>query len=449
MSFRQFNIKENTVRALEKAGYREPSSVQKAIIPKVLRGKSLLIQSATGTGKTHAYLVPIVDSIDMNLARPQGLIVAPTRELARQIYEFARAFVPFYPSFRVRLFTSESEVTDNMSGVHLPPQLIIGTPGRLKDILLERQLYSLRNVKRLVLDEADMLLDMGFFSDIEEIASAIPEPQILVFSATLKPNLRDELSKFAGTSFHYENEDTETAKGVRHHLVDIKHVGEYNALLNFLKIRKPYLCIVFASTVEKVKEASIFLKQNGQDPLYYSGSLDERGRKKALRAIRENKHSVIVSSDLLSRGIDIQDVTDVVSLDLPSDLEFYYHRAGRTGRFGKEGDSWVFYNSDSTKRPKELLEEGVPFDCYVLGKDSLKPDPVGLLPKTKLTKKKELPEEEVKEIKIAKALSRPKHIEPMYKKKQQFAIEKVKRKYRRKAIQKSIRKNFGKRKSDE
>lgn len=448
MSFRQFNLKENTVRALEKQGFKEPSSVQKAVIPKILHGQSLLTQSATGTGKTHAYLAPIVDTLDMNLARPQALVIAPTRELARQIYEFARAFVPFYPKFRVRLFTSESEVTDNMSGVHLPPQLIVGTPGRLKDIFLSRQLYSLRNVKRLVLDEADMLLDLGFFADIEEIASAMQGPQILVFSATLKPNLRDELRKFAGTSFHFENEDTETAKGVRHHLVDIKHGGELNALLTFLSIRKPYLCIVFASTVEKVKEAALFLKENGIDAIYYSGSLDERGRKRALRAIRENKHSVIVSSDLLSRGIDIPDVSDVVSLDLPTDLEFYYHRAGRTGRFGKEGDSWVFYNNDSAKRPQILVDEGVPFDCYVLSKDGLRKDPVGLLPKTKLTKKKELPEEEIREIKIAKALARPKHIEPMYKKKRQFAIEKVKRKYRRKAIQKSIRKNLGKKKED-
>jgi ATP-dependent RNA helicase CshB len=137
--------------------------------------------------------------------------------------------------------------------------------------------------------------------------------------------------------------------------------------------------------------------------------------------------------------MDIPDVSDVISVDLPLDLEFYYHRAGRTGRFGKDGDSWVFYNADTTERPEELMANGVPFDFYVLKGDTLQKDPVGLAPKKKLSKKKELPAQEVREIKIAKALSREKTVKPMYKKKKQFAIDKVKKKYRRKAIQQSVR----------
>ena len=444
MSFKRFDLSDELVRALEKLGYKEPSPVQSAVIPKALRGKSLLAQSETGSGKTHAYLIPILEKIDRNLPRPQALIIAPTRELARQIYEFARAFEKYLPKLRIRLFSSESEVTDNAQGAKMPPQIIIGTPGRLRDVLLNRQLYSVRNVRFFVLDEADMLLELGFFEDIENIASALKSPQTMVFSATLKPNLKDELEKFVPSDFECESENVETSKNVAHHLVDIKHIGEAAAVLRFLEIRKPYLSIVFASKVEKVNQIYKTLKENGVDALYYSGSLEDRSRKKALRAIRENKYAVIVASDLLSRGIDIPDVTDVVSVDLPNDLEFYYHRAGRCGRFGKKGDSWVFYNNDSTSLPLKLLEEGVQFDFSTLSKDGFKKDPVGLLPKTKLKKKKELPEEEIKEIKIAKALSRPKHIEPMYKKKQQFAIEKVKKKYRKKAIRKAIRESLAK-----
>lgn len=442
MSFKQFNITPEMAHALEKLGYINPSPVQSAVIPKALRGRSLLAQSETGSGKTHAFLIPIIDGIDKNLSRPQALIIAPTRELARQIYEFAKAFERFFPKLRIRLFSSESDVSDNMEGKMCPPQLIVGTPGRLKDLLIDHQAYSLRNVRYFVLDEADMLLDLGFFEDIETLAKALGNPQTMVFSATLKQNLKDELSKFVGKDFEFESEKTETSSTVTHHLIDIKHIGEGNALLRFLEIRRPYLVIVFASTVEKVGLIHKALKENNVDAIYYSGALDDRSRKKALREIKSNKHSVIVASDLLSRGIDIPDVSDVVSIDLPSDLEFYYHRAGRCGRFGKKGDSWVFYNSDSVSLPNELIKEGVAFDFLTLGKDGLKKDPVGLLPKTKLKKKKELPEEEIKEIKIAKALSRPKHVEPMYKKKQQFAIEKVKRKYRKKAIQKSIRESL-------
>ncbi len=444
MSFKEFDLSEEMVNALQKLGYLNPSAVQSAVIPKALKGRSLLVQSETGSGKTHAFLVPIIERIDKSLARPQGLIISPTRELARQTYEFAKAFERFYPSFRVRLFTSENDVSDNAEGSKRPPQLIIGTPGRLRDVIITRQLYSVRNVRFFVLDEADMLLDMGFFEDVQMIASALKEPQTMVFSATLKPNLKSELDKFVGANFEFESEKTETSGNVAHHLVDVKHMGTVSALLKFLSIRRPYLAIVFASTVEKVGEIHKALKENGVDAIYYSGSLDERSRKKALREIKANKHSLIVSSDLLSRGIDISDVSDVISVDLPSDLEFYHHRAGRTGRFGKSGDSWVFYNSDSLSLPQKLIEEGVVFDFLTLNKDGLKVDPVGLLPKTKLKKKKELPDEEIKEIKIAKALSRPKHIEPMYKKKQQFAIEKVKKKYRKKAIRKAIRKNLAK-----
>ncbi len=444
MSFNAFSLSKKMVQALETLGYKEPSNVQSTVIPKALRGVSLLAQSETGSGKTHAYLVPIIERTDMNLNRVQSIIIVPTRELARQTYDFARQFQRFYQNLRVRLYSSEADVTQNEEGSNIPPQIIVGTPGRLKDLLVTKHITTLQNVRTVVLDEADMLLDLGFFNDIEDIFSVLKEPQIMVFSATLRQNLRDELNKFVRSDFEYESEKTETSSTVKHHLVDIKHQGIVNAVYAFLNVRKPYLCIVFASTVQMVNEISKGLKNFGVDSVYFSGSLDDRSRKKAIREIRSNKYSVIVASDLLSRGIDIPDVTDVISVDLPSDIDFYHHRAGRSGRFGKTGDSWVFYNSDTTKEAKKIMDEGVQFDFYTLRNNELKLDPVGLLPKTKLKKKKELPEEEKKEIQIAKALARPKHVEPMYKKKKQFAIEKVKKKYRKKAIQKSIRKELDK-----
>lgn len=444
-SFKAFNLDSQLVNTLGKLGYKEPSKVQCAVIPKALQGKSLLAQSATGSGKTHAYLIPIIAKTDFNLDRLQAIVVCPTRELARQTYEFAREFVRFYPKFKVRLFTSEVDVSQNEEGLSVAPHLIIGTPGRINDLLVKKDSLNLNNVRSVVLDEADMLLDLGYFDDIAELFAHLNNPQTLVFSATLKQNLRDELNKFVSSDFSYENEKVNTASGVHHHLVDTKHQTAGDALLSLLKIRRPYLCIVFASTKDKVAELSRILKSNNYDPIYFSGDLDERNRKKALRAIRENRSSIIVSSDLLSRGMDIPDVTDVISIDLPNDLDFYHHRAGRTGRFGKEGDSWVFYDDDSTKLPKLLIEEGVNFDFYTLRKDELKIDPVGLLPKTKLKKKKAFEnEEEAKEIKIAKANSRVKRVKPSYKKKQKYAIEKVKRKYRRKAIQKSVRQQLTK-----
>lgn len=432
------------VKALNSQGYYTPSPVQKSSIPKALRGESMMVRSETGSGKTHAFLIPIIEKLDFNLPRPQALIIAPSRELARQIYEFARGFLNYFPKLRVRLFSSESDVTDNQEGQKVPPQVIVGTPGRMKDLLVDKEMFTLRNVKTLVLDEADMLLDSGYFDDIEEIYGRLSSPQVLVYSATFKNNLKDELRRFM-PSDAFLSESQETSSSVLHHFVDIKHVGINEALIKFLKIKRPYLAMVFASKKETVSSLYSHLKSNGIKCVMFSGDLDERERKRALRTIKEGEVPVIVASDLLSRGMDIPDVTDVISVDLPNNLEFYYHRSGRTGRFGKSGDSYVFYNSDTLSRAKTLYEEKrVAFDFLSLRNEELKIDPVGFKEKGQNKKKKPLPEEELSEIRIAKAKSRAKHVEPMHKKKQQFAIEKVKKKYKRKAIQKSVRKAIGK-----
>ena len=203
------------VSALKSLGYEEPSKVQSVVIPKALRGVSLLAQSETGSGKTHSYLIPIIEKTDLNLNRVQAIIVAPTRELARQTYDFARQFQRFYQNLRVRLYSSEADVTQNEEGRNIPPQIIIGTPGRLKDLLVDKHIMTLQNVRTVVLDEADMLLDMGFFSDIEALFGIIEDPQIMVFSATLRQNLRDELLKFVRSDFEFENDKTETASTVK------------------------------------------------------------------------------------------------------------------------------------------------------------------------------------------------------------------------------------------
>jgi len=439
-SFSAFNLSPTMVLALRKMGYVEPSSVQTAVIPKALRGVSLLAQSATGSGKTHAFLIPLIEKTDMSLSRLQSIVIAPTRELARQTYDFAREFQRFFPKFKVRLLTSENEVSQSAEGLSEAPQMVVGTPGRLKDILADKHLLNLQGLRSIILDEADMLLDLGYFEDIETLFSMVKDPQTMVFSATLKQNLRDELHKFVKSDFEFEGEKTETAAQVRHHLVDIKHADPLEALVDFLNVRKPYLCLVFASTKEVVEKCFAKLQDSGIDAVFFTGGLGDRARRKAIRLIKDNKYQVIVASDLLARGIDIEDVSDVVSLDLPAEQEFYFHRAGRTGRFGKDGDSWVFYDDDHEERVKKLLEAGTQFDYLILRKGVLVEDPVGLAPKRKLSMKKAfVNENELKEIKIAKAETRPGKVKPAYKKKRKWAIDKVKRKYRRKAIQKKVR----------
>ena len=429
------------IEALKKQNYIEPSPVQLKIIPKALQGKSLLCQSETGSGKTHAYLIPLIEKIDTSLPRLQAIIITPSRELSRQVYEFARPFQDYFQKLKIRLISSEEDRTASSSGLSIAPHIVIGTPGRLKDILSDSYELNLRGVKTLVLDEADMLMELGYFDSIDALYSLLGENvQTMVFSATLEEGLKHRLEKYIGTNFSFDNEDNKASSNVTHHLVDIKHVGKIEALKNFLSIKNPYLAIVFASKKEDVRKTYDALKEDGYSVTMFSSDLESRKRRSTIKLIKDNKFQIIVASDLLARGIDIEDVTDVISLDLPNELEYYYHRAGRTGRFNKKGDSYVFYNSDSTRLPNELIKKGVKFDFLILKNNELAPDPVGLLPKKKFTKKKPLSEEESKEIKIAKAKTRSKQVKPAYKKKQKWAVERVKNKYRRKAIQKSIRK---------
>lgn len=429
------------IEALKKQNYVEPSPVQLKIIPKALQGKSLLCQSETGSGKTHAYLIPLIEKIDTSLSRLQAIIITPSRELSRQVYEFARPFQNYFQKLKIRLISSEEDRTASTSGLSVPPHIVIGTPGRLKDILSDSYELNLRGVKTLVLDEADMLMELGYFDSIDALYSLLGENvQTMVFSATLEEGLKHRLEKYVGANFSFDNEDNKASSNVSHHLVDIKHIGKIEALKSFLSIKNPYLAIVFASKKEDVRKTYESLKADGYSVTMFSSDLESRKRRSTIKLIKDNKFQIIVASDLLARGIDIEDVTDVISLDLPNELEYYYHRAGRTGRFNKKGDSYVFYNSDSTRLPNELIKKGVKFDFLILKNNELAIDPVGLLPKKKFTKKKPLSEEESKEIKIAKAKTRTKQVKPAYKKKQKWAVEKVKNKYRRKAIQKSIRK---------
>lgn len=440
-TFKGFNLAPELVSALHKLGYDNPSPAQATVIPKALEGKSLVCQSETGSGKTHAYLIPLLQKTDFNLPRLQSIIICPSRELARQVYDFASAFSRFFPKFKARLYSSEAEVSQNQQGNSIAPQMIIGTPGRLKALLVDQYSFDLHGVRSVILDEADMLLEMGYFEDIDPLYSILPEKcQTMVFSATMNQGLKNQIEKYIGSQFLFEGGENKSATNVRHHLIDIKHVGVKEALIAFLEARRPYFALVFSSKKADVIEAGSFLRANGYDPVVFTGDLDSRERKASLRRIRSGKVPIVLCSDLLARGIDLEDVSDVVSLDLPSDLSYYYHRAGRTARFGKDGDSWVFYNADSLSKPKELLSQGVAFDFYSLKNGALSQDAVGLAEKKKYTKKKPFSDEEIKEIKKAKAMASSSQVKPGYKKKKKQAIAKVKNKFRRKAIQKSIQK---------
>ena len=424
------------IESLNRQGFTSPSEIQLRAIPKALKGETLMVQSATGTGKTLAFLVPIIENIDYYNQSVQAIIIAPTRELAQQIYDFAIPFTKEFPNLKIKLFKSGIEREESAQGLSIPPHIAIGTPGRLADILSGN--VSLKAVNTIVLDEADMLLREGFFGEIDKIVNQTNKPRFLVYSATLESNLAHELERYIGPNVPVINEETMTASNVSHYLIDIRHNDVLTSLIEVIESIKPYLLLVFASKKETANELYSGLRARKYKVALLTGDLDSRERKSIIRRVKDGEFYILVCSDMAARGLDIPDVTDVINVDLPNNLEFYYHRAGRTGRFNKTGNCYTFYSNDKTAKPLALIKNGVQFKYFVLRDGELVPGKG--IEKSHPTKRKvdETLQNEIRKVK-AQTKAKDKKVKPGYKKKQKQAIEKVKQKHRREIIRKDIR----------
>lgn len=436
MSFKGINLSEKMLRSLTRQKYFSPSSIQNNSIPKALKGETLMVQSATGSGKTLCFLIPIIENIDLKSQFVQAIIVAPTRELAQQIYDFAIPFASEFEGLKIRLIKSGEERNQSTKGLSIAPHILIGTPGRLKDILSDS--LSLSHVKTIVLDEADMLLKEGFFDDIDTFVSKVNNPQFLVFSATLEANLAHELEKYVGPNIPVINETVLTSENVKHHLIDIRHQDNVEALKQVIDIINPYLLLVFASKKETVAAIYNQLKTEKYKVGLLTGDLNSRERKNVMKQLKNENIYILICSDMAARGLDIPDVSDVINIDLPSNLEFYFHRAGRTGRFNKTGNCYSFYNNDNVSKPLRLIESGVKFEFLALKNNELvitksieKSHPI----------KRKVDEDLEKEIRKINAISNAKNkkVKPGYKKKRKAEIAKAKQKHRREIIKKDIR----------
>lgn len=438
MSFKAINLSESMIKSLNRQKYFEPSQIQLRTIPKALRGETLMVQSSTGSGKTLCFLIPIIDSINLSKQETQAIIIAPTRELAQQIYNFAIPFADEFRRLKIRLLKSGEEIENSMKGLSISPHILIGTPGRLSEVLAQKHSTLLNNVKTIVFDEADMLLSEGYFEEIDKFVLQIKNPQFLVFSATLEANLAHQLEKYVGPNTPIVNEEVMTSSNVTHYMVDIKHIDINNATKQFIDAVNPYLLLIFASKKETANSVYKFLKLNGYKAGLLTGDLSSRERKNVMKQLQNDKIFILVCSDMAARGLDIPNVTEVLNIDLPNNLEFYYHRAGRTGRFDKKGKCFTFYNNDSTRKPLALISNGLSFEYLALKEGELvsgKP-----IERTHPSKKHIDPElaKEIKRI-SNQSSTKNKKVKPGYKKKQKQAIEKAKQKHRREIIKKDIR----------
>lgn len=364
-TFAQFGFKPFIDAALKEIGFKEPTEVQARLIPLILKRRSVVGQSQTGSGKTHTFLLPIFQTIDPELTEVQAVITTPSRELAYQIYDAAKQIAKH--SEKEILVHNYVGGTDKQRQIekleHRQPQIVIGTPGRVLD-LMKSQALDVHNASVLVVDEADMTLDLGFLKETDAIASAMPKKlQMMVFSATIPDKLKPFLRKYMTDPIVevVENKNV-ISPTIDNWLISTKGRDRNQLIYQLLTMGQPYLALVFANTKERVDDLTRYLRSQGLRVAKIHGGIPPRERKRTMREIQNMEYQFVVATDLAARGIDIEGVSQVINDDIPEDLEFFIHRVGRTGRNGMEGTAITLYAPSEDKMIAELESLGISFE---------------------------------------------------------------------------------------
>ena len=372
--FEQYHLKSYLIEAITEIGFNEPTEIQKKVIPEVKKGRDIIGQSQTGSGKTHAFLLPLFNQIDPSMQQVQLVVTAPSRELAEQLYQAASQLAEHSPEeILVQQFiggTDKQRQVDKLT--QKQPHVAIGTPGRLHDLINQNALLS-HTAKYMVIDEADMTLDMGFLEEVDQIAARLPnDGQMLVFSATIPQKLQPFLKKHMKSPIQIKIENQQVISDtVENWLISTKGKKRVDTIYQLLTIGQPYLALVFANTKDKVDEIARGLRDKGLDVAVVHGGISSRERRRVMRQIQNLDYQYVVASDLASRGIDIKGVSHVINAEIPHDLDFFVHRVGRTGRNGMEGIAVTLYSPGEEKEIETIEKMGISFQPKEIKSDEV------------------------------------------------------------------------------
>ncbi len=346
-SFADFPFGAELKHNIAAKGFVLPSAIQDQAIPYIVEGRDVIGLANTGTGKTAAFLLPIIERQSGIMLRPSVLVVTPTRELAQQIYE---EFVVFANGLDMEaaIVVGGVNIDRQIRTLRRRPHLIIGTPGRLKD-LIERRDLQLKNMTTLVLDEADRMLDMGFLPDIKQIVGKMPrDRQTLFFSATMTPEIEVLTGQFLKDPVTVQVRTGETSSHVEQDVIEARDKTHKLELLHDLLADERYgKVLVFGDTKYGVQRLSDQLHKSGIPSVAIHGNKNQAQRQKALQQFKEEKVRVMVATDVAARGLDIPNVTHVINFDTPKTYEDYVHRIGRTGRGGATGHAHTFIDASN------------------------------------------------------------------------------------------------------
>ena len=427
--FQDLNIKPYLKAAVADLHFETLTQIQEEVMPLALKGKDIIGQSQTGSGKTHAFLIPIFQGLDEELQQVQAVITTPTRELAEQIYNVANQLASFSDKpIKIARYVGGTDKQKTIEKLGTQPQIVIGTPGRIKDLAINERVLLVHTAKMFVVDEADMTLETGFLTDIDQIAGTMGRGlQMMVFSATIPQALKPFLKKYmtAPTHVHIQPRQ-QTAVKIEHILYPTKHRSRVNIIANILKALNPYLAIIFVNTKQNATTVSNALMSQGFRVGQIHGDLTPRQRRQMMQRIRNLEFQYIVATDIAARGIDIEGVSHVINYELPQDLEFYIHRVGRTARGNYDGVAITLYDSAEEELLQELEARGIEFNYK-----EVKNGELVAVNARNARQKREKKENEIDKIAKSK-VRKPKKVTPGYKMKMKAQMEQVKRQERRK-----------------
>lgn len=417
-------------KALKDLKFKELTDVQEKVIPYLENKKDIIVEANTGSGKTHAFLLPIFEALDLDKHEVQAVILAPTRELATQIQDFAMGIaVHSKKPITIDLYVGGVDKQDILSKIKKrTPQIVIGTPGRVIDLVVKENVLKVHTAKYFIIDEADMTLDKNFIEEMAAILEVLNQTAVkAVFSATIPQYLVPFLKKYLDNPVNINVHPQEISSlNIKHFFIKTREQKRFNTLQKLIQTINPYLAIIFCNTKESSEEVFEWMKERTKSVVLLHGGLDYRKRKQLMKRINKLEFQYIVATDIISRGIDIQGISHIINYELPRNIEFYIHRTGRTGRVDYDGMAISLYEFNDNSYVDRLEKKGIKSKYKDINKNEL----VDVVVRNQ---RKNRDKKENKLDKAAKKIIRkPTKVKPAYKKKNKQRLELEKKKISRK-----------------
>ncbi len=361
--FTEMKISEKILQAIEDIGFEEATAIQTAAIPLIMEGRDLTGHSKTGTGKTIAFGIPAIEMIDPDNRLPQVLVLCPTRELAIQASGEIRKLTKYIDGIKIIPIYGGQPIDRQIKSIKQGAQIVIGTPGRIMDHM-RRKTVRFDELKMIVLDEADEMLNMGFRDDIETILKGVPEKrQTVLFSATMPTAIMD-------IAYYYQNDpeyiqiihSTLTVPEIEQYYIEVSYGRKPEVLGSLIDINDPKQSLVFCNTKRMVDELVSQMQQRGYGAEGLHGGMRQTARDRVMKGFRDGRIDILIATDVAARGIDVDDIEMVVNYDIPQDEEYYVHRIGRTARAGRTGRSFTFVSDHKQLRELEEIKKYIKVD---------------------------------------------------------------------------------------